>query len=134
MARHAPVPVLVLHPHTTIAGPRPRMERPLRVLVPLDGSALAKAALAPAAQLVAALAAPGEGAIHLLRVVKRETLPREVLDAVAKEQLLHKARTYLTSVSGHVQEGIATELKLPVTWSVTVDTGSGGYFLPEMNI
>jgi nucleotide-binding universal stress UspA family protein len=92
------------------------------VLVPLDGSALAKVALQPAAQLVAALAAPGQGAIHLVRVVKRDTLPGEVLDPVTKEHLLHKAKTYLASVAGHVREGIAAELKLAVTWSVALDT------------
>jgi nucleotide-binding universal stress UspA family protein len=122
VARHAPVPVLVLHQHATIAGPHPYLERPLRVLVPLDGSALAKAALQPAAQLVAALAAPGQGAIHLVRVVKRDTLPGEVLDPVTKEHLLHKAKTYLASVAEHVREGIAAELKLAVTWSVALDT------------
>ena len=119
VARHARVPVLVLHPHPATASPHPHRERPLRVLVPLDGSALAKAALAPAAHLVAA---PGQGAVHLLRVVKRDTLPAERLDPVAKEQLLHKAKTYLASVCGHVREGIAAELKLAVTWSVTLDT------------
>jgi len=122
VARHAPVPVLVLHQHTTIAGPHPYLERPLRVLVPLDGSALAKAALQPAAQLVAALATPGQGAIHLVRAVKCDTLPGEVLDPVTKEHLLHNAKTYLASVSGHVREGIAAELKLAVTWSVALDT------------
>lgn len=122
VARHAPVPVLVLHPHTTIAGPHPHMERPLRVLVPLDGSALAKAALQPAAHLVAALEAPGQGAMHLVRVVKSDTLPAEVLDPVAKEHLLHKAKTYLASVSGHVREDIAAKPRLAVTWSVTLDT------------
>ncbi len=122
VAHHAPVPVLVLHQHTTIAGAHPHIERPLRVLVPLDGSALAKAALQPAAQLVAALATPGQGAIHLVRVVKRDTLPGEVLDPVAKEHLLHKAKTYLAAAAGHMREGIAAELKLVVTWSVALDT------------
>ena len=122
VARYAPVPVLVLHHHTTLAGQHPHIERPLRVLVPLDGSVLAKAALKPAAQLVAALGAPTQGAIHLVRVVKRDTLPGEALDPVTKEHLLHKAKTYLASVSGHVREGIAAELKLAVTWSIALDT------------
>lgn len=122
IARHAPMPVLVLHQHTTTIGPHPSLERPLRVLVPLDGSALAEVALQPAAQLAAALAAPGQGAIHLVRVVKRDTLPGEILDPVTKEQLLHKAKTYLASVTEHVREGIAAELKLAVTWSVALDT------------
>ena len=122
VARHAPVPVLVLHPHPPTAGPHPPRERPLRVLVPLDGSALAKAALSPAAHLVAALAAPGQGAVHLLRVVKADTLPGERLDRAATEQFLHKAKTYLASVAGHVQEGLAHELKLAVSWSVMVES------------
>ena len=43
-------------------------------LVALDGSELAEAAVAPAAELVAALAAPAQGALHLVRVV--DILPR----------------------------------------------------------
>jgi hypothetical protein len=43
--------------------------RPLQGLVTLDGSVLAERALTPAAYLVAALAAPAQGALHLLRVV-----------------------------------------------------------------
>jgi nucleotide-binding universal stress UspA family protein len=70
LARHSPIPVLVLHEGGTMPlGPRPDAG-PLRALVTLDGSALARSALEPAAQLVAALAAPGYGALHLLRVVK----------------------------------------------------------------
>jgi nucleotide-binding universal stress UspA family protein len=120
VVRHSPVPVLVLRDHgTTTAGPHPYIERPLRVLVPLDGSVIAKSALKPAAQLVAALAAPGQGAIHLVRVVKPETM---TLDATTKEHMLHKAKTYLTSVTHHLREGIAAELKLAVSWSVALDT------------
>lgn len=124
VAWHAPVPVLVLRQHTTTAGLHPSIEQPLKVLVPLDGSALAKAALRPAAQLAAALAAPGQGAIHLVRVVKRDTLPGEILDPTTKEHLLHKAKTYLTSVTEHLREGIAAELKVAVTWSVALDTNA----------
>jgi len=122
VARHAPVPVLVLHHHTTADGPRPTLAQPMRVLVPLDGSLLARAALTPAVQLAAALAAPGQGAMHLLRVVKRETLPDEVLDPTTKEDLLHKAKIYLASVTEHLREGIAAELKVAVTWSVALET------------
>ena len=44
--------------------------RPLCTLVPLDGSALSETALIPAARLVAALAAPAQGALRLAQVVK----------------------------------------------------------------
>ncbi len=66
--RHSPVPVLVLNEHGVVP-PVPDAARPLRVLVPLDGSELAESALEPAAQLIAALTAPAQGELHLLRVV-----------------------------------------------------------------
>jgi hypothetical protein len=72
--------------------------------VTLDGSVLAKTALEPAAKLVAALSAPGQGALHLLRVVKPPTLDikgmegdQEYIERL-KENALHKAKTYLNSV------------------------------------
>lgn len=122
VARHSPVPVLLLREGEAMAtGLRPYVERPLRVLVPLDGSLLAKAALLPAIHVIAALAAPGQGAIHLVRVVKLDTLPGEVLDPEDKEHLLHRAKTYLQSVVGHLREGLAAELYVAVTWSVALD-------------
>lgn len=121
VARHSSVPVLVLREDETkgIAGQHPYSERPLRVLVPLDGSAMAKSALLPAAQLAAALAAPGQGALHLIRVMKPD---REHLDMPTRELVLQKGRKYLTAVTEHLHEGIAGELKLAVTWSVALDT------------
>jgi nucleotide-binding universal stress UspA family protein len=125
VARHASVPVLVLHDHKEQPdGPHPYMERPLRVLVPLDGSASAKAALAPAAQLITALAAPGQGAIHLVRVMGPERLHggQEDIDTITRDAILYKAKKYLRSITGHLREGIASELKLAITWSVALDT------------
>jgi nucleotide-binding universal stress UspA family protein len=122
VARHSPVPVLLLREREAMAtGLHPYMEHPLRVLVPLDGSLLAKAALLPAIHVIAALAAPGQGAIHLVRVVKLDTLPGEVLDPEDKEHMLHRAKTYLQSVVGHLREGLAAELHVAVTWSVALD-------------
>ena len=57
IARYSAMPVLVLHEKGPLVGPH-LDNRPLRALVPLDGSALAKAALEPAVQLVAAIAGP----------------------------------------------------------------------------
>ncbi len=127
VARHATVPVLVLRDQGRQAesdSQHPYIERPLRVLVPLDGSASAKAALAPAAQLIAALAAPGQGAIHLVRVMGPERLHggQEDVDTITRDAILHKARKYLRSITEHLREGIASELKLGVTWSVSLDT------------
>jgi len=74
VARHSPVPVLVLHETGAIpAGPHPDAS-PLHALVTLDGPKLAEAVIESAARLIAALAAPAQGALHLLRVVKSPRL------------------------------------------------------------
>lgn len=36
--------------------------------------------------------------------------------------MLHKAKTYLRSITEHLREGIASKLKLAVSWSVALDT------------
>lgn len=66
LLRQCTRPLLVLR-HT---GAFPASAGPLRTLVPLDGSPLAEAALHPAAQLTAALADPGQGALLLSQVVR----------------------------------------------------------------
>ncbi len=130
IARHAMVPVVILrehHKHDTTPELQPLRsynEGSVRVMVPLDGSLTAKAALAPAAQLAAALSAPYKGALHLVRIVPQVALRGgiETLDPGMKEQLMQKAKIYLTSITSHLREGIAGELGLTVTWSVVQDT------------
>jgi nucleotide-binding universal stress UspA family protein len=127
VARHSTTPILILRERETTPAearsPRPYTESPLRILVPLDGSALAKEALTPAAQLIAALASPGKAAIHLLRVIKPQPLRggQEDIDTIARDSILHKAKKYLSSITEHLKEGIASQLKLTVTWSVVFD-------------
>ena len=127
VARSAPIPVLVLREDGPVpASPHPDPTRPLRVLVTLDGSVLAKAALEPAASMIAALAAPAQGALHLVRVVKPVNPEREEKDPEEREHFLYKAKFYLSSTVGHLREGLVApavaNLKLPITWSVAVDT------------
>jgi nucleotide-binding universal stress UspA family protein len=127
VARQAPIPVFVLRERGPVpAGPHSDPTRPLRALVALDGSSHAKAAIEPAAQLIAALAAPAQGALHLTRVVKLVTPENEEKDPEGGEQLLHKAKRYLSSTVEHLREGLVTravaDLNVPVTWSVAVDT------------
>ena len=100
--------------------------RPLRALVPLDGSTLAKAVIEPASQLVAALAAPGEGSLHLMRVVKPPT--SQELQAASdhesseslKENKLHRAKTYLNSITDQLRDSPLAHLSLSITWSAAV--------------
>lgn len=128
VVRYSPVPVLLLREGGPIlAGPHPDATRPLRALVSLDGSALAKAALEPAAYLIAGLAAPEQGALHITRVVKPLTREEslQLLDLTAPENSLRKAKKYLISTAEHIREGrvapAIANLRLPVTWSVAVN-------------
>ena len=130
VARHARVPVLILREGGPLpAGPHPDAARPLRALVALDGSAHAKAALEPAASLIAALAAPASGALHLVRVVPPVTAERGAQDGDARsssEQVLHKAKRYLSATVEQLHEGLTApgvaDLNLSITWSIAVDT------------
>lgn len=72
IARYSQVPVLVLRDGGPLPLPKERhtVEDQLRVLVPLDGSDNARAAIGPAAQFAAALSAPGGAVLHLLHVVQ----------------------------------------------------------------
>ena len=72
VARYSQVPVLVLRDGgpTLVPQERHSVEDQMRVIVPLDGSDSARAAIGPAAHLAAALAAPGGAVLHLLHVVQ----------------------------------------------------------------
>ncbi len=122
--RHAPVPVLVLH--------RPWEGEPLRktapvALVALDGSLLAETALAPAAEVLAALAAPEAGTLHLVRIVAP---PVEIRAPVSSEQptllleredeTLRAAEDYLLRLKTRLEaEGLGGHHPA-VTWSLHV--------------
>jgi len=127
VVRHAPIPVVVFSEGGPVpAGTHPHEIRLLRAMVALDGSSHAKTAIEPAAQLIAALAAPAQGMLHLTRVVKPVTPESEEKDPEGSQQFLHKAKRYLSSTVEHLREGLVTpavaDLKVPVTWSVAVDT------------
>jgi nucleotide-binding universal stress UspA family protein len=129
VARHATVPILILRDGGPLpVGPHPDATQPLRVLVPLDGSARAKSAIDPAARLIFALAAPAQGAVHLARVVRppeAEQTDLAHLDAVEREHVLHKAKKYLSSTIEHIREGLISQqlvgLNLAISWSIAVD-------------
>jgi nucleotide-binding universal stress UspA family protein len=98
LAHQSGLPVLVLRWARERANDE--QERPFSTLVPLDGSQLAEAALAPAAALTEALAAPRRGVLHLAQVVK------DIRSSVAEGKILelneeaHRlARSYLNNVA-----------------------------------
>src|SRR6266516_1147147 len=108
LAREVSVPVLVLREDGPVPGKGDRdAARPLRILVPLDGSAHAKAVLEPAAALLAALAGSTPGVLHLLHVVELVTADIEeggMLTASAK------ARRYLSTTAENVEASEGDEM------------------------
>jgi nucleotide-binding universal stress UspA family protein len=125
VVRYSPVPVLVLREDGNVLPATHTEEMSsLRILVPLDGSALAEAALTPAAYLCATLSAPAQGILHLARVIR---LPDRydygqhdsLAEAIEKERL--QANAYLSSVMQRLHEGEFADLNLEVISTVVVN-------------
>jgi nucleotide-binding universal stress UspA family protein len=106
-------------------------------LVALDGSALAEAALMPAASLVMPLAAPARGTIQLTRVVQlpvQASKPSEqgqyrhpeTRDLQVKEQAILEAKTYLGNVAEQLRRGLLKDVNLTLTWSVAAGKDVAG--------
>lgn len=128
--RHSPVPVLILQERGA-ALPVPRAAHPLRVLVALDGSPLSESALSPAVELLAALAAPAQGTLHLLRVVDLPATggrwrSQAHVSTTMREQATQEAETYLKAVAHRLQVETPASLKLTVTTSVAISTDVAG--------
>ncbi|GHO84433.1 universal stress protein [Dictyobacter formicarum] len=112
VTRYAEVPVLLLRTQSALPlGPHPDPTQPLRILVPLDGSNYAAAALEPAAELVYALAASTKNAIHLVQTIDNTNA-------------LPTARNYLQAIATRIKQGevapFIARQQIPVTWSVAV--------------
>ncbi len=93
-------------------------------------------ALLPAARVVAALAGPGHGALHLLRVLDLSTPGSRAAVPVLPyrapgEAALEDARTYLYAVAQRFGEGELARLGLRVTWSVLDDADAASGILDE---
>ncbi len=99
--RHSSVPVLLLPEQAALPAPG----TPMHVLVPLDGTRLAETALAPAASLAAALAAPAPGGVHLVRVIP---------DWAQRRQ----AAAYLRVIAHRLRRSRLAQGILPIGWSV----------------
>jgi nucleotide-binding universal stress UspA family protein len=124
VARHSPVPVFILPEGTdlTTSFP-PEGTRPVQVLVGLDGSSLAEAALVPAVHLSVALSAPMQGALHLAHVLPLSALEDEGQDVyatAATERALSGAKAYLQSVEQQLREDVGARFDLSITSSVAV--------------
>lgn len=133
VACHSPIPILVVREGA--GGPsnlHPEGMRPVRVLVPLDGSPLAEQTIAPAARLSRALSAPLRGELHLLRVLPLSVMQDDHAQEsaiAARAQAVAEAKSYLQTVAQRTRAGNesdATEPTLQVTSSVIIDTDVAG--------
>ena len=124
LVRQRTLPVLLLREGSPApVDLRSSAAHPLRALVALDGSPFAEAALIPAAHLIAALASPGKGALHLAQIVSLPEMMSEqgyAEDEAVREQVLHAATIYMNRVAEHLRTRLAAELALQVTWSVSL--------------
>ncbi len=126
VARFAHTPVFVLREGGPVPEERHPDERPLRILVPLDGSDYARAALVPAAYLATGLAAPGQGALHLTHIIRSphgvKTQARMARAAQNTQSAQNMAREYLHAMVQQIKSepGIA-DLNLVFTSSVTTE-------------
>ena len=107
--RRSPVPLLILNEH----GQMPRLEtsRPLRVLIPLDGSLFAEAALEPAIHVLSQIASSTQDELCLLRVV--EGLHAENTDA--QQQTKREAEHYLKIISERLGKKRNAGCDFPIT-------------------
>ncbi len=121
VARHCPVPVLVVRSDS----PMQTEDHGLRVLVALDGSPLAEAALEPAMQLVTALSGAAQGELHLLRVINVPTAggkfrgPYIDFESDVRAQEKQEARTYLKALVSRLRQ--STQANVQITSSIVVD-------------
>ncbi|HEX7734617.1 MAG TPA: universal stress protein [Ktedonobacteraceae bacterium] len=116
VARHSPIPVLILHAGWPMALP-PHGIRPVRVMVALDGSLLAENALLPAARLSEILSTPLPGAVHLVRSLPFPTdfdCGQDDAFARAGQQAKQDAQTYLQSI----QQQLASQTNVHITCSI----------------
>lgn len=130
LAHESTIPTLVLRenePATLLA--RADAARPLRTLVPLDGSPLAESALAPAAYLVAGLAARSE--LHLTQVVKPvQNSAKESVENSLDAEGRARASTYLAQVAERWQ-AMAKEFGISLSYSVAFGTDVASALLSQ---
>jgi nucleotide-binding universal stress UspA family protein len=132
LVRHAPVPVLVLREEGPAPSiPQPGMGHPLRTLVTLDGSSLSETVLEPVAYLVAALAAPEQGTIQLMRVVDLPSTHGKLRSQAhiyigVIEQARQEAEAYLRLTANKLHQGTLADLHLAITMSVVNDPDVAG--------
>jgi nucleotide-binding universal stress UspA family protein len=122
IVRRSSVPALVIRDACGPAINNPQeLQHTPRILVPLDGTPFAESALLPAAQLVAALASPAQGTIHLTRTIlyiREDGERRKELIAKINKDTRTEAEAYLKNVEQRFYNGDLAQFHLHITSSV----------------
>jgi nucleotide-binding universal stress UspA family protein len=121
----SPIPILLLHAEgPLLTGTHADAHRQHRILVGLDGSAYAKQALLPAASLIALLADPAQGAIHLTQVIIPSAHRQGSQFQQSLDDAIQKAEEDLSRTIEDIRDGpkvpSIAQLDLQFTWSVAV--------------
>lgn len=112
IVRYSPTPVLLVRQQGAALGDDEDQSRPLRILVPLDGSELAEAALGPAQLVGEAISASRGYELHLVRVIP-------FINAPGADATRDKARAAASSYLNALAERF--KLVAPVTTSIILD-------------
>jgi len=123
VARHAPVPVFILREGATIFPTS--LDRPVRALVPLDGSPFSEEVFEPASYLVAGLASSTSqsGELRLLRVIDLPMTSGALrsqanISPLTEEQVRQRAQDYLKGLIERLDESDLAELNIAATASI----------------
>ncbi|HEU0001138.1 MAG TPA: universal stress protein [Ktedonobacteraceae bacterium] len=130
VSRHSSVPVLILHEHGP-AIPARRASLPLRVMVPLNGSAASEVAFAPAIEFLEAFAGQEMGILHLLRVIDMPPIEGKMrsqahIDTSLRTYAKQEAEAYLARVAERLYKEHAEASWLSITTSVIISTDIAG--------
>jgi nucleotide-binding universal stress UspA family protein len=122
VVHYAPVPVLLLRKEKPLRDHiRPDGTRFVRALIPLDGSARSQVAIAPAAALVAALASPGQGELHLTQILVFPKGISETEKEALQQDVGRKLQSISANIRGNLLPGPGPNFHLMLTWSITLD-------------
>jgi nucleotide-binding universal stress UspA family protein len=113
LARYAPMPALVARADGAPALAARDAEHLFCVLVPVDGSALAEAAIEPAAHLATALAVPQGAGLRLVVIV--DPFEATMRQGAPETSVDDDARRYLIRLTDRLR---AEHPRVTMTWSV----------------
>jgi nucleotide-binding universal stress UspA family protein len=125
VSRHSEVPVLILREETVPAAvPLAEEGNSVRIMVALDGSALAETVLTPAAYVSAALSAPQPGVLYLVRILRLSMAFEYGQDdsfARARAEKTREAKAYFRALEERFHQGELAGLHLKVASFVDYD-------------